>query len=261
MRIRLLAAVLLAVAAAAAAGPPDVQTIVDRMRAAMEPPRASTRRFTLTVSGEGAETRFTVAQARKIVEGRLRLLTVVLGPPEQRGVASLITQGGGGQPDVRALWVPAVRRTRLLTPVGGFEAYLNSDFTYADLGFVDTQARYSLLGASTHDGRPGWQVQAVPREDWYYSKIVWTVDAGTLLPLERSYYDPAGVLWKVERFEDVTVIDGQPVATHVTMEDRHTKQSSELVVEALEFGVDLPDALFQPRNLRSAIDSPLWPGT
>jgi hypothetical protein len=49
------------------------------------------------------------------------------------------------------------------------------------------------------------------------------------------------------------------VATHITMQDRQAKQSSTLVVDALKFGVDLPDALFEPRNLRGAVDAPVWP--
>lgn len=255
-------ALLLLVAAAAlparGAEAPDATTIVARMRAAMEPRQASTRRFTLTVTGDGETSRFTAAQARKVVRGQARMLTVVLAPADQRGVASLIMQGAGDGADVRALWVPAVRRTRMLTPVGGYEAFLNSDFTYADLGFVDPGATYRLVGTTTRDGTTAYELHAVPRETWYYSKIAALVDAGTLLPLRRDYYDPAGTLWKTETFDDVTIIDGTAVATHVTMQDRQAKQSSTLIVDALRFGVELPDALFEPGTLRHAVDSPLW---
>jgi hypothetical protein len=81
-----------------------------------------------------------------------------------------------------------------------------------------------------------------------------------MLPLERDYYDPAGQLWKVETFQDVTVIDGQPVATRVKMQDKQTGGASELVTSNLRFGVDLPDALFERGSLPAAINSPVWAG-
>lgn len=255
----LTALLLLGDGPAHAADTPDVGVIVARMRTVLEPAASSTRKFTLTVSGDGAKSSFTAAQARKTVAGVARMLTLVLAPSDQRGVASLILQGTNGKPDVRALWIPAVRRTRMLTPVGGYEAFLNSDFTYADLGFVDPRASYTLLGTGTRNGKAVYEVQAVPRETWYYSRIVSYVDQATMMPVERDYYDPAGVLWKTEKFEDITVIDGTPVATHITMTDQQAKQSSTMIVEGLKFGIDLPDSLFDPRSLRAAIDSPVWP--
>lgn len=263
MRTALAALTLLALAAGPlhAQQPPDVKVLVQKMVQAMEPAKSCTRRIVLTVNSDGETVHFTAAQAHKVIDGRHRLLTVLLSPADQRGISSLILQGKPGQPDDRALWVPYVRRTRMLTPMGGYEAFMQSDFTYSDLGFVDESATWTVLGGGQKNGRNVWQLQAVPKDQWYYTKIVSFVDQATGLPVERDYYDPSGALWKVETFEDVTVIDGTPTATRIKMVDQQTKNSSELAVSALKYGVDLPDALFDPANLRKAIDSPVWPTT
>jgi len=259
--LRPLALLLLALAAgpAAAQQPPDVHAIVQRMKTALEPARASTRRIVLTLQSDGETAQYTAAQARKVVDGQQRMLTVVLAPSDARGVASLIMEGKNGKHEDQALWIPIIRRTRILAPVTAHEAFLQSDFTYADMGFVDLSATWSLRGTGTRDGVQTFELQEVPKSPWYYSKILTWVDQKTALPVERDYYDPAGALWKVETFEQVSVIDGVPSAMRITMKDVQTKNATVLDVSALRYDVDLPDSLFTPADLRRAIDAPVWP--
>src|SRR2546427_12125610 len=80
-----------------------------------------------------------------------RTLNVVLAPESLRGAAFLV-QDDGAASDVQWLYIPAIGRVRRLVSPEAYSAFLNSDFTYADLGFVDTGARYRLLGTKTYDG-------------------------------------------------------------------------------------------------------------
>jgi outer membrane lipoprotein-sorting protein len=100
----------------------------------------------------------------------------------------------------------------------------------------------------------------VPAQHWYYSKVVTWVDKATMMPIERDYYDPAGTLWKIETIDSVSDIDGAPVALGVTMKDVQSKTQTVLKVTNVKFGVDLPDSLFDPANIRSAIQSPVFSG-
>lgn len=255
--MHLLAALLLALAGPASAeSPPDVGALVARMKQALEPPVASLRRLTLTISGEdGTSTQWSLVQARKLVDGQGRILTVVLAPPASRGITSLIVDGTPPQTDV---YIPAVRRARTLIPLDGYEAVLNSDFTYFDLGFVRRQDRYSLAGAEQRNGRAAWKIEQIPTTGWVYSRIVTWVDQANGLPLERHYFGPDGRLWKAETFDKVVTVDGQPLALKVTMQDRQTGGTSVLEVSNVRMGVDLPDALFQRAGLREAASSPVW---
>jgi Outer membrane lipoprotein-sorting protein len=260
MRTALVALVLVAAVAspAAAADPPDIDTLVSRMKAALEPPKSSIRRANLTISGEGGgTTQWSIAQARKTVDGQGRILNVLLAPAGSRGIASLIIDG---TPAETVLFVPMVRRARTLIPRDGYESVLGSDFTYFDLGFVRRQDKYSLLGAEQRNGKDAWKIEEIPTSSWFYSKIVSWIDQANMLPIERNYYSPAGDLWKVETFDKVVTIDGQPVALRVTMRDRQGSGSSVIDVSKLRFGVDLPDTLFQRAGLSQAANSPIWKG-
>ncbi len=249
------------VAPAVAADPPDAATLAAKMKTALEPPKSSLRQMKLSISGDaGGTTQWTVAQARKTIDGQGRILNVLLAPADDRGIASLQIEGAGGNAPVTALYVPTIRRVRTLTPAGAYEAVLGSDFTYADLGFVNLKDRYSVLGTEKKQGKDAYKLEQVIGNPFYYSKIVSWIDPANLLPLERDYYDPAGRLWKVETFDDVVDVDGQPVATKVTMKDVQTQTTSVIDVSKLRFGVELPETLFEKDDLPQVSTAPIWSG-
>jgi hypothetical protein len=149
---------------------------------------------------------------------------------------------------------------RTLTPQGAYEPVLGSDFLSADLGCISLDDRYAFVGTEKRDGRDTYRIEQTPQNPWYYSKVIAWVDPATMLPQERDYIDPAGALWKVETFEDVTTIDGQPVALRVKMQDKQAGGTSEIRVGQLRFGVDLPDALFRKEALPTVSNAAIWKG-
>jgi hypothetical protein len=260
MRTALLALTLVTglVRAGTAADPPEVNELIARMKAAMEPAKSSLRQIELTISGQdGGTTQWSLAQARKVIDGQARILNVLLAPASSRGIASLMVDGN---PAETLLWVPSVRRVRTLFPRDGYESFLGSDFTYFDLGFVRRQDKYTYLGDEQRAGRPTWRIQQVPTSSWYYSKVVSWIDKERLLPVERDFYSPAGDLWKVETFDNVVTIDGQPAALRITMEDKQTGGKSVMTVSNLRFGVEVPDSIFERRGLPQAAEAPIWKG-
>ena len=103
-----------------------------------------------------------------------------------------------------------------------------------------------------------FRIQAVPPERWYYTRIVTTVAADTFLPIERKFYDPANELWKVERFEGVSTINGVPTVLKTSMDDVQAKSVSTIAVTDLQYGATVPDALLEPDGLPLAATSPIW---
>jgi hypothetical protein len=151
-----------------------------------------------------------------------------------------------------------LRRIRQLVGVDAYEHFLGTDFTYADLGFVRLHPQYRLLGEENHGGKETYKIEeSVPKERAYYSRVVTWVDKGTLLPVQRDYYDVAGVLWKTETFE-VTTIDGVPTPIRIVMKDLQGKTSTEQQISNVRYDVDIPDAIFDPMKLPVAANSSLW---
>lgn len=257
--------VLLAVVAFAqpvrAAPKPDAASLVRGMKAALEPDRPSVRRMTLTVTADDGVTTLTLGQARKHLADGDRVLTVVLAPDDRRGIAFVTRELPGRGAVEEQMWIPAVRRVRTILPVEGLTPFLDSDFTLADLGFVDLRARFDLVGPSSYEGTPVWEIGEVPQSahaPWYYSRIRTWLRRDTSLPLERRFYDPSGTLWKVERFEETSVVDGTPTVLAIRMEDQLAGGRSELRVDEVRYDVDVPDALFDPKSLHDAADSLIW---
>jgi len=259
MRATILASLLL-VAVPVVAAPPDAGTLIQKMRDALEPARASTRKLTIVLNAVAPETesvQWTAGQARKRLGDGRRILTVMLAPANEQGIA-LLVQEQPKKADLQWFYLPAVRRTRALVRADAYQAFLNTDFTYADLGFVRQDARYKVVGNETRDGVATTKVEGIPREQWYYSRFVVWIANDTSLPVREEFSDPSGSLWKVETWGQVTRIDGTPVPLDVRMEDVRQGGSTELRVSDVLWDRELPDELFGPHKLRDAATSPVW---
>jgi uncharacterized protein len=258
MRPILLAAVTLLATTAAWADPPDVQTLVRGMQQALEPPRPSLRKITLTVAQGGTTNQVTLGQARGKADGGNRILTVVLAPADLRGTAYLVQEQPESDADRLWVFLPAIGRVREVVGPEGFSAFLNSDFTYADLGFTALRFHYESKGETTANGVKAYRLEAVPKQNWYYAKVVSLIAADTLMPIERDFFDPANQPWKVERFEKLTTINGVPTPLTIAMDDTQAKSKSTLDVTSLQYDAQIPAALLQPQGLPQAVSSPLW---
>ena len=256
----LLPAFFLAAAPVAAQPPPDANALVKEMKRAFEPARPSTRKVIVSVSELGQTLQLVGRVARKTFPDGQRQAIVMTEPPDVRGTALLVAElTDPSKPSVMWLYSPVIRRVRKLVPIDAYDHFLDTDFTYADLGFVRLHGRYALLGEADVKGVKAYKVEEkIPREEWYYSRVVTYIAAGNKLPLQRDYYDPAGALWKTEAFDGITAIDGVPTILHAVMKDVQAQTSTDLAVSEVRYDVDVPDAIFDPQKLAQLADHPLW---
>jgi len=242
------------------ADPPSADQIVQQMKAALEPPKASVRTMTLTFDDRGTRTAFGLVQARKRLADGDRSLTVLLEPEGARGIAYLMAATSGSEP-AEWLYVPYVQRTRKLVPAENYQSFMDTDFTYADLGLLPADTRNTLLGTEQVDGKKAYKVESIPGstvKQWYYSRSVTWVDADTLLPLRREYFSPAGDLFKTATFGSVTRVDGIPTPLETTITNVGSNTSTTLLVTSVSYDANVPDSMFAPEGLRSIADSDYW---
>lgn len=257
-----LVAALLVLAATPAwpASPPSADEIVHEMKVALEPPRPSVRTMTLTFDDHGQKTTFGLAQARKHLADGNRSLTVLLEPKDARGIAYLAAAAPSGGA-TEWLYVPYVERTRKLVPAEDYQSFMDTDFTYSDLGLLPTDTENKLLGTEQVDGKKAYKVESIPKskvKQWYASRTVTWVDADTLLPLRRELFSPAGDLFKTETFASVARIDGVPTPLEIKMGTRDGGTSTTLHVDSVTYDVAVPDALFAPDGMRTVADNDFW---
>jgi hypothetical protein len=260
MRRLAVAAFLVAIAATATgAETPTAAALLAQMKAWLEPPRSSTRVLNMTIrSAPGDVTKWTAGQARAQVDGSNWILTVLLAPGDVRGTA-LLVQEQPGKPDNEWVYLPSLRRVRKVVPVDEFDSFLGTEFTYSDLGFVELDRRSATVrGPNSVDGREVYTLEEVPADQSTFKRIVTSLLKDGAQPLKREYYDPAGRLWKVETFEDVAPIHGVPTAQRVRMEDVQSGFGSEYRATRIAYDVQIPKELFDPKQLRTAADHPVW---
>lgn len=262
--LRVLSAVLIAIMCMSAPSRVLAQDpamdMVKKMKEIFEPVRPSTRKVIISMNDKGETLQWTAGQARKELPDGKRMVMVMLEPESVRGIAYVVAEPKD-KPGTLWMYLPALRRVRGLTPVDAYEHFLGTDFTYADLGFVRLHEHYKLLGEENHAGVRAYKVEeVVPQERAYYSRIITWVAADSLLPLQRDYYDVAGALWKTELFEQVSIIDGVPTPLRIRMNDVQAGTSTEINVSEVRYGVDIPDAVFDPERLPQVVTHSLWKG-
>lgn len=258
----ILVAIVLAVTPAMAE-PPSMMTIVKQMKAVFEPSSPSTSKVIISstskVAGSERNERiqFLCGQARKMFPDGKRMLLVMLEPGSIRGNTYLFRERDK-QPNFTLIYLPFIRRVRELLPVELYDRFLDTDFTYADLGFVRLHENYRLLGEENFAGVRAYKVEeSFPHERSHYSRIIIWVAADSFLPLQREYYDTEGRPWKTERFKEVVTINNIPTPLLIQMKDRDGN-STELKVTEVQYDVKISDDLFDPNLLPKVVDSPIW---
>lgn len=242
----------------ACAAAPEVTSIVKQMKDMMEPEQSSRQKLTITLTAEGDNTQWIAGKLYKPLKDGKGIVIVMLEPQEVRGIAFLVRERKN-KPDLMWIYVPFIRRVRELLPVNAYEPFIGTDFTFADLGFVDINRHYKLIGEKQHSGVKAFEVQGSPgqADKFFDSRIVTWIAAGTLLPIERDYYDPAGQLWKTELFKDVSVVDGVSTPMRIEMKVMNGGNTT-INVDTIDNKADIPDEVFDPKNLSKLGSHPIW---
>ncbi len=236
------------------ASPPDVTTIIKKTEEAISAWRSGTRKLVITVKDATQVTRQLVARnAYKEFPDGKRALLVILEPKTLRGSAYLFWKQAD---NTTSEWVssPGIRRVRSLSGLTAYDSFLGTDFTYADLGIRDPVGTYRLLGEEVHAGTKAYKIETIPRERWYYSRIISWISVNTFLPIQRDYYDARGRHWKTKLFEQVVTIDNIPKPFRVRMLDLQRNHSTEVTISDFCYDVEyLSKETFDPERLPQAV--------
>jgi hypothetical protein len=238
---------------------PDEMTIMKKTKEVFEPMRPTKRKINITVSSKGVNAELVAGQAIKNLPDGKRMVLVMLAPENVKGTAFLLWEQKD-KPDVMYVYLPSIRRVRAME---GFidqqTSFMGTDFTYADLGFLKVHKNYRLVGKERHGGIQAYKIEAkAPELKLYYSRGITWVAADTFLPLQRDFYDASGALWKTELFENVSVIDGVPTPLLVTMKDLTAGQSTSLALSMVEYDLEVPDSIFDPKALPQVSEHACW---
>ncbi len=186
-------------------------------------------------------------------QGEKRSLVRVTAPRKDRGNGTLM--------DGNNMWSfsPKINRVIKIPSSMMGQSWMGSDFSNKDIARADDivqQYDHSLLSESEHDGHIAYEVESIPHEDAavVWGKEVLVVRSDHVL-IEHRFYDQDGELVKSLRTLEIGEMGGRTVAVRQRMEKVDaTDEWTEIIVDSVEFDVELSDSVFTLSNLRNPRD-------
>ncbi len=185
--------------------------------------------------------------------GEKQSLVRVTAPAKDRGNGTLL--------DDNKMWTfsPKINRVIKVPSSMMSQSWMGSDFSNKDISRADDiveQYDHNLLSESEVDGHVVYVIQSIPHED---AAVVWgeevlVVRDDNVLVAHR-FYDQDGELVKTLQTLEITEMGGRTVARHQRMvKEEAPDEWTEVIVNAVEFDVELTDSVFTLSNLRNPRD-------
>ncbi len=149
-----------------------------------------------------------------------------------------------------SMYLPKLRRSIAISPVMMHDEWMGSDFNNQDLvdaGALIDQYAHRVVSRERTGGVDTVLIESTPRAD---ATVVWESLRQRVrtdgIPVEVEYRGRDGVALRRMTFHDVREMGGRRVPTRWVMQplDRPA-QRTEIVLEAIEFGVAIPPSTFE----------------
>ena len=186
-------------------------------------------------------------------QGEKRSLVRVTAPRKDRGNGTLM--------DGNKMWSfsPKINRVIKVPSSMMSQSWMGSDFSNKDISRTDDiveQYDHTLLSEFEVDDHIAYEIQSIPHED---AAIVWgkevlVVRSDNVL-IEHRFYDQDGELVKALRTLEIGEMGGRTVAVQQRMEKVDAPDEwTEIIVDSVDFDVELSDNIFTLSNLRNPRD-------
>ena len=219
------------------------------IRAAMDHWRGLTSysEMTMTVHRSDWQRSFSM---RAWTEGDKRSLVRVIAPKRDAGNGTLVID--------RNMWTFSPKINRIIKVPSSMmnQSWMGSDFSNKDISKstdVIEQYDHRLLERRTEGDHVLYKIESIPHED---AAVVWGKEVFIIrddyVMLRQEFWDQDGILVKVMDAAEIAEMDGRTVATHLRMQKLETPDEwTEMVVDAVDFDVELGENLFTLSSLRN----------
>ena len=183
-------------------------------------------------------------------QGEKRSLVRVTAPRKDRGNGTLM--------DGNKMWSfsPKINRVIKVPSSMMSQSWMGSDFSNKDISRADDiveQYDHTLLSEAQIDDHVAYEIQAIPHED---AAVVWGKEVLVVrddnVLIEHRFYDQDGELVKALRTLKIGQMGGRTVAVQQRMEKADAPDEwTEIIVDSVEFDIELNDNVFTLSNLRN----------
>ena len=190
---------------------------------------------------------------RAWTQGDDRSLVRVTAPKKDRGNGTLI--------DDNNMWSYSPKINRVIKVPSSMmgQSWMGSDFSNKDISRVDDiidQYEHTILGDEAQGGHTVYEIESIPHED---AAVVWGKEILRIrddnVLVDHSFYDQDDELVKVLVSLEIGDMGGRVVAIRQRMKKVDDPDEwTEIVIDSMEYDMDLRDSLFTLSNLRNPRD-------
>jgi outer membrane lipoprotein-sorting protein len=149
------------------------------------------------------------------------------------------------------LYLPRFKRIKKITSSGQSGSFMGSEFSYEDIAGNEIE-KYDYKLLSENDKT--WVVEARPKNDSGYSKIISTISKDKLIPIKAEYYDRKEEKLKVsvmDKFKTYKVKTKTfNYSNYIKMDNLQTKKASIIEWKNRSIGVKHKDSDFKSTKLK-----------
>jgi hypothetical protein len=191
-----------------------------------------------------------VAASRRYDPPLAKSIVRFSSPPDLAGAGFLQIQRRGGDDD-RFLFLPALKRARRISGNSRSNAFMGTDFSFADLDRRDLRdSAAKRIGTEKVGSAFCYVLDAIPRrEDSQYSHLELWVRSDNFLPVRMKMYDLANVLVKTFEAREIKKVSGIWFVSKSLMTDHKHTHTTLLVLQSIVVNAQIPDEEFTPRAL------------
>ncbi len=227
---------------AARAGQPDVEALLQHLDDLYRS-KSSIARIQIDVTGARSTRSM---RLRAWTRGEDDVLVLIEAPPRESGTATLRVGNN--------LWnyLPKIARTIRVPPAAMLGSWMGTDFTNDDLVKESSLRKDFAARIDRRSDTPaGWwlALEVKPGVVGRWARIDVLV-SDDRLPIEERHYDRRGRLARTMSFDEVKVLGGRRLPTHITLLPADLAgQRTEMRYLDLEFDVPLSDDTFSLSRL------------
>ncbi len=154
-------------------------------------------------------------------------------------------------------WVPSISRLIKMPPSMMSQGWMGSDVSNDDLmrqSSLVTDYTHTLQATETKSGLPCYKIELMPKPgaDVVWGKIGMWIDTENFLQLQAEYYDEDGYLVHSLVSSDIKQMGGRAVAAKIEfIPADEPGNKTVIVMDAIEFDVDIPDSFFSQQNMKT----------
>ncbi len=170
-------------------------------------------------------------------------------------------RGNGTLTDKNSMWTFSPKINRVIKVPSSMmgQSWMGSDFSNKDISRVDDiiyQYDHTVLSTTVDDEVTIYEIESIPHEE---AAVVWGREVLRIrddhVVLEHSFYDQDGELVKSLQSLEIAEMGGRTIATRQRMSKTDEPDEwTEIVVNEVEYELELKDSVFTLSNLRNPRD-------